>query len=849
MRYCLLIISLLCLNSLSAQSFIYGKTLSDSIHLVDSVKISNTASGEIVYSDSLGNYRIQYVAGKRNSLRFEHIDYSVYITVIPEIFNDEDYLLDIILKSSVQIIRVNPKISATSARASTIILKPFNSRPSVSGDFMDFVKTLQGVSSNNELSSQYNVRGGSYDENLIYVNDFEIYRPQLVRSGQQEGLSFVNPDMVNNLVFSAGGFEAKYGDKLSSVLDVNYRSPVRQSSGVQIGMLGASMFVDGVIKAKHRVGYRDSNRFTYILGARYRGNKNVLNSLDAIGNYKSRFGDFQSLMTYHFNRYNRVELLLNYAQNRYRFEPEYQETTFGTLQSALKLKIGMDGQEIVDYSSVMGGLSIVHAKRDVELKFMASAFSSVESEHYDIEGKYEISEIDNNLGSSSFGNEKSLLGYGYFINHARNDLNFTVINFAHNGAIKFRGFSNTKGFNKRLNQPKFRDIDNLSHPGKLLYGVKYQIEHINDVFKEWKYSDSSDYNISPFGSNDTGIFLSESVRSRSTIDNQRLSGHLQYHQSMGIVNQFTLISGVRYLYSELNGQSLVSPRFQFYYEPNKLYNVKHKKDTVPLKTNVLIKGAFGYYYQAPFYREMRDFNGRVNTALKAQRSIHYVSGVEFGFRKLGRPFKLSAEVFYKNMDYLVPYVLDNVRIRYYATNSARGYAGGFDARINGEFIKGLESWFTLSVLKTDEKITYVNKDSVTVETGNIRRPTDRRISASIMFQDELKTNKNYRMHLMLNFGSGMPYYLGGEARYKEGNTIPAYKRVDIGFSKVIIGGDSTKLTSKYIKHMWLGVDVYNLLQINNVISYLWVKDFNNTTYGVPNYLTGRRINVRLVAKF
>jgi len=817
---------------------VFGRTFADSTHIVEGVKVSNTASNEVVYSDSLGQYKIQYIIGKRNSLKFEKTNFNTYITVIPEIFDDEDFQLDPVLTSNVNKFTISPRVTATVPRFGTVI-KPLTTRPSVTGDFIDMIKTMQGVSSGNELSSQYNVRGGSFDENLIYVNDFEVYRPQLIRSGQQEGLSFINGNMVDNLVFSPGGFEAKYGDKLSSVLNVNYRAPVKASGGFEIGLLGASIYVEDIIKAKKRVGQRDSTRFSFLIGGRYRGNKNILNSLDAIGLYKSRFGDLQSLMTLHINRYNRVELLVNYAQNRFRFEPEYQETNFGTLQSALKLKIGMDGQEIVDYNSVMGGLSYVRAKKDTEYKFMASAFSSVESEHYDIQGAYQISEVDNNLGSSGFGGEKSLLGLGYFINHGRNDLKFTVVNLAHIGTVKLRGFEN---------KSKKRDISNLTHPTKLLYGLKYQMEVIQDVFKEWKYSDSGDFNMGQGSINDTGIFLSESIRSKSNINNQRYSGYVQLHQAFGGVNEFAIVAGMRYLYSTLNEQGLLSPRIQVYYEPNKSYNIKHKKDTIPLKQNVLLKGAFGYYYQAPFYREMRDFNGNVNTALKAQRSIHYTSGIEFGFKKNGRPFKMSAEVFYKDMDYLVPFILDNVRIRYYATNSARGYATGFDARINGQFIKDLESWFTLSVLKTDENIKYIDANGNEQESGLIRRPTDRRLSSSIVFQDELKTNKDYRMHLMLNFGSGLPYYLGGTARYKEGNTIPAYKRVDIGFSKVLIGGSKTKLKSKSIENMWIGVDVYNLLQINNVVSYMWVKDFSNNTYGVPNYLTGRRLNLRLVVK-
>lgn len=825
-----------------AQSIIFGTVFNDSNEIVRNVKVTNLAGGKTVYNDSLGNYRIEYVQGKSNSLKFENSNYFITIIAVPKLFEDEDYRYDAILKKEQSSKILNPFTvqGQSETKPGLVIIKPSASRPSVTGDIMDIIKMQAGVSSNNELSSQYNVRGGNYDENLIYVNDFEIYRPQLIRSGQQEGLSFINPDMVNNINFSAGGFESRYGDKLSSVLDVSYRSPSKFGSGVQLGLLGMSFYVEGVVKAKQRVGFRDSNRISYLIGGRYRGNKNILNSLDAIGLYKSRFGDLQSLITFHINRYNSIEFLVNYGQNRYRFEPEFQKTTFGTLQSALQLSIGMDGQEIMDYNSMMGGLSFVRRKKDSEYKILFSAVSSNEKEHYDIQGAYQISEVDNNLGSSNFGDVKSLLGSGYFINHARNDLNFTILNAAHQGSIKLLGFRNKKSKG---------GLNYMYHPLRILYGFKYQAEYINDVFKEWKYNDSADYNITNNGYGDSFINLSESVRSKSSIRNQRISGFTQVNISFGEVNQTALVAGVRYLYSELNGQSLLSPRVQLYYEPNKKFNLKHFKDSVQKKKNLLIKGAFGYYYQAPFYREMRDFAGNINKALKAQRSIHYLGGMEFGFKKFGRPFKFTGEVYYKDLDYLVPYVLDNIRIRYYATNSARGYAGGFDARINGEFIKGLESWFTLSLLKTNEIITYLNNDSILTESKSLRRPTDRRVSASIMFQDELRSNTDYRMHLMLNFGSGLPYYLTGEARYKSGNTIPAYKRVDIGFSKVIIGGQNTKIKSRSIKKLWLGIDVYNLLQINNVISYIWVKDFSNNTYGVPNYLTGRRLNARLIMDF
>ncbi len=816
-------------------NFIKGKVIDANMHPLSNTNITYSLSTELYHSDSAGNFKIPYIIGNKNILTFSRAGKITRIFRIPELEANEDFDFDVTLSDSNYLITTYT-VQGRRPEEPTghINFKPMNNGPGVSGDFMDGIKTLPGVASGNELSSQYNVRGGSYDENLIYVNDMEIYRPQLIRSGQQEGLSFVNGDLVSNVSFSAGGFEAKYGDKLSSVLDVSYRTPKKTAGGFSGGLLGGSAYIEGIKTIRDKM--RDSGRitkFTYLIGARYRGNKNVLKATDVSGSYKSRFSDFQSLFVYHLNKRNRIELLINLAQNQYRLEPEHQETTFGTLQNSLRLSINFEGQEIMDYNSAMSGLSYIYYTKTTELKFIASAFVSQESEHYDVQGQYDIKQVNNNLGSSSFGDATTLLGLGYFINHARNDLYFTVANIAHQGLKKI--------------------IIN-GHTTRLLWGIKYQTEVIHDRFKEWKYSDSSGYNMSPYKT-DKAIELNDYINSKTDIINHKTSGFVQYQKGFGQFDQVNFTVGTRYHFSSLNQQSLISPRAQLYYEPNRKYNQRHRNDSFK-KKNTLIKFAFGYYYQPPFYREMRNFDGVINTNLKAQRSIHGVSGLEFGFKKWGRPFKFMVEGYYKQLDYLVPYLLDNVRIRYYATNTARGYATGIDSRLNGEFIKGIESWFSLSVLKTDEKIMYV-KNGNTIETPFLRRPTDRRVSASIMFQDELNSNPDYRVHLMMNFGSGLPYYLGGDARYTQGNRLPPYRRVDIGFSKVLLGGVSEKQKLYAVKHkdkqkfetLWLGVDVYNLLQINNVISYIWVKDFQNNTYGVPNYLTGRRLNVKLVGKF
>ncbi|MBC7425418.1 MAG: TonB-dependent receptor [Bacteroidia bacterium] len=487
------------------------------------------------------------------------------------------------------------------------------------------------------------------------------------------------------------------------------------------------------------------------------------------------------------------------------------------------------------YNSAMTALSFVNTYSSrVQVKWIASAFVSNETEHYDIEGGYAIDQLDNQQGSGSFGQSVGTLGLGYFINHARNDLYFSVINFAHQGWRKGRA------------------------PGsKLTWGAKYQIENITDVFKEWKYSDSAAFGLVPNAFNNDSLFVSQYISSKTNILNNRLSGFLQNQNTISDSFNLKLIYGARINYSSLNSQTVVSPRIQMFFEPNKRYNLRHYYVDSMQKKNIIVKAAFGYYYQPPFYREMRKFDGTVNTNLKAQRSIHYVSGAEWEFKSFGRPFKFSSEAYYKKLDYMVPYLLDNIRIRYYGDNTSTGYATGFDTRVNGEFIKGLESWFTFSFLKTDEKIKYVNAGKEEVETGFLRRPTDRRVSAAIMFRDELPGHESYRMNLSLFFGSGLPYYLGGAARYNEGITIPAYKRVDIGFSKVFVDNETDGTKSRInsqkrkrkIQHFSVNLEVFNLLQINNVVSYIWVKDFQNNVYGVPNYLTGRRLNLRFILRF
>lgn len=815
------IISLFTLLNLNGQdspnAIVYGKIMSDDKPPKPMSDVQVLVDGVFtgVLSDNSGDFEIEIPANKQVLLVFTYAGVSSRILIEPlspmqrkkvDITIAAKILEGVDIKESKRptgnIIKLNPKI--------------VYHLPSVSSGIEGIIKTLPGVSSGNELSSQYNVRGGSYDENLVYVNDFEVFRPQLVRTGQQEGLSFINPFMVNNITFSAGGFESKYGDKMSSVLDVEYRTPKKFEAVGEINFMGGELSFGGMSK---------NNRLSYIAGFRYRANNYLLNSLDVEGQYNPQFLDFQSLVVYNFSKSLRIEWLSNVAKNKYRLVPVSQTTSFGTIQTALQLNVGMTGNEIMEYNTAMSGFSLVYEpSKALTLKFMTSGISSVETEKYDVFGAYQLDLIDNNMGSDDFGNAIATLGNGFFINHARNELYYQIITADHKGTFK----------------PIKKNIE-------LTWGIGYRRDMVEDKFKEWHYDDSSEYNINPFHLSSDSIFLSSYINSKINVINNHIQGFGQFSWMIDPENSQQITVGLRTHYSSLNQQNVISPRLQYSIEPNRRFNNNIGNDSLR-KRDYVLRAATGFYYQPPFYREMRDFEGNINTSLKAQRSIHYIVGADYYFELWDRPFKLFTEIYFKDLDYLVPYVVDNMRIRYYAENSAHGYAGGIDTRINGQFIPGLESWFTFSFLKTEEKIKYINSFGTEIESPYLRRPTDRRVSASLFFQDELPILPDCRVNLNMVFGAPIPYFLPGEARYREGNKIPAYRRLDAGFNYVFIKeGDKTKKLSKTFSSLWAGLEVFNMLGINNVISYLWVKDINNNMFGVPEFLTSRRISLRVIA--
>ncbi len=800
----------------------------------------------IVKTDENGRYEVQVSANENHVIAVEYFSKTIEKQVRKPKENSVNVVNFKLSSHMLDVTEINNKTTQPSIEIDLIEIDP---KEVVKFSYIQVEDVLTkiglGTSKRNELSSSYNVRGGNFDENLIYINDIEVYRPFLARSGQQEGLSFINPYMTNNVKFSSGGFAAKYGDKLSSVLDVEYNKPQEFSGSTELSLLGASVHVQDRLD----LGKKRDN-FTYVIGARYRSLQYLLGSLDVSGDYRPQFLDFQSLMTYRLNSKMKVSWFSTYAKNKYLVEPQSRETNFGTVQQAVRLFVGFGGAERIEYQTWLNAGTFDYKMNDsTRFKVLVSNYTSYEKEHFTIEGAYRLEELDNNLGSSNFAQAKAVLGYGYFINHARNQLGINV--------------SSVKAL-ARVNRGRHR----------MEFGAKHQIEAIEDGLREWTYNDSSGYRINAPSHPQNEIHLDDFIKGTNTLNSRRLMLYVQDNIMLNKKRDVRLNIGVRSHYWSLNNQQLISPRMQFSMEPNKKFNdiLKKKinkqfyqqslKDNNELnylqakaaydslkKTDWVVTASVGAYGQPPFYRELRNSKGELNKNLKAQESVHFVLGSDLMFNAWGRPFRLINEAYYKQMTNLVPYTINNVKLRYDAVNSSEGYAMGFDTRVNGEFITGLESWVNFSLLSTKENISYLDENGESQQTGYIKRPTDQRINFSILFQDELPTDTTFKMTLNLVIGSKMPYYFNGPFRYNETYTLPAYRRVDIGFSKEIARFTETSKKGGPFNSLWASIEVFNILQVNNVASYFWVQDLNNNLYGVPNYLTGRRLNLKVIGKF
>ncbi len=880
LHYIVFLILLLPFQVFSQNATLKGKVVHGNEPVLDA-EISIPSMNYSAYVDIDGSFNIEVPSNQAFNIIVEAEGYQKYQASY-QLKDDEVIRLRIKLKQELGTVYIDTVLKEPGLDTLPI-LKP-GSLTSPMGNFEDLLKTGGiGVSSSNELSAGYNVRGGNFDENLVYVNDVEIYRPFLARSGQQEGLSFINPSMISSIRFSAGGFEARYGDKMSSVLDITYKRPTRFEGVVSTSILGADI----------QFGNESKNHlWSYNTGVRYRSNGYLFNALPTKGQYRPVFADFQSRITY--SRGSWEHSFMGYgALNKYRIVPENAESEFGTVNEALRLSIFFEGQEISQFNTYLAAFRsrFISSNKKTKLRFIGSVFQTVESENFDILGQYFLDELERDISSEEFGESAYNRGVGSYIEHARNELNGTVYAVAHKGAHRFSNW-------------------------ELLWGGTYKHERIDDVLSEWNMLDSAGYSI-PHVIDSVGytqpalqpyqyLDLFEVVKANNTVSSHRAQGYAQSNFYTFKRKEITFLGrsetedsthtkdttfesnaylklniGVRSHYWSYNGQNVISPRVVTEYKPRWYYWNKNKL----YRRSVAFRLTLGKYSQPAFYREYRSFNGILNPTIRAQNSYHIVIGGDYVFRLWDRPFKLTTEAYYKHLTDIVPYEVDNVKLRYFAENMATGYAYGADLKINGEFVKGIESWLTIGYLKTEEDIindsyyTYFNdegeeiisgytansvvSDSTLTEPGFIPRPTDQRVSIGLFFQDHMPKDlipgskikwETFSINLNLIFGAALPYGPPNHDRWRDVLRTPPYRRVDIGFAKEILSQeqkDRKKEGSvlRKINKLKVSFEVFNLLDINNVISYNWIKDVNSRSYAVPSYLTSRRLNVRLTAIF
>ncbi|MFA9191784.1 TonB-dependent receptor plug domain-containing protein [Flavobacterium sp. FZUC8N2.13] len=774
--------------------------------------------GHTTLSNTKGFYVIKVPVNKKINLIFSHLTFKK-VTVSLVLKSISDYELNLVMnefEEQMGEIVVSKDKRSQIEGITTISAEIIKKLPGANAGIENVLKTLAGVNSNNELSTQYSVRGGSYDENLVYVNDIEIYRPFLIRSGQQEGLSFTNTDLVQNVNFSAGGFQAKYGDKLSSVLDITYRNPTQFAAAFEASLLGGSLAVDAISKNK---------KWTSVTGVRYRNNSLLVNSQDTETNYTPSFIDVQTNLNYKASNKWQWSFLGNISQNKYNYQPLTRKTRFGTIDNPMELNVFYEGQEKDKYTTYFGALKTTYQVSDnLKFKFITSVFHTMEQEHFDILAQYALTNANSIIGSDSY-DVSYANGIGTQLNHARNDLDALIVN------SEIKGFYDWKQNN-------------------VAFGVKYTRESIRDRLIEWEVIDSAGFSINPpildFSREDqpntsfTGPLAPyQSVFATNFNTINRFSAYVQWNSKVNFSTaELWYTAGIRMQNWGISGtnasgnlQTVFSPRGQLALKPN------WEKETI-----FRISG--GYYYQPPFYRELRAASGAVQDNVKAQQSIQVVLGNEYSFEMWQRPFKLVSELYYKSLSDVNTYTIDNVRMRYAANNDAKAYAQGLDFRLNGEFVPGTESWFSFGYLKTEE-----NSNS----RGYIARPTDQRLKFAVLFQDYMPTIPSMKLYLNLVYNTGLP---GGSPSYADAyqyqNRLNDYRRVDIGFSKVLIEAHSMKTKKNWLgnfKELAIGLEIFNLFNNQNAITNTWVRDvYSKNEYAIPNYMTTRIFNVKLNAK-
>ena len=829
-QFFILLLFITTITATAQNAVIQGVITNEQQEPVSDISIFVEGSDKGTTSDATGFYKLTVPAGKKITINFTSINYKT-VTLIDVVLNDSPpFEFNPVLKTDVtqiEVITIRQIKDQEFEGITTIKPEALQKIPGVQPGVENLLKSLPGVSNNNELSSQYTVRGGNFDENLVYINEIEVYRPFLVRSGQQEGLSIVNGDMVRSVDFSAGGFQAKYGDKLSSVLDINYRRPKEFSAGVDASFLGVNAFVEGTAFAKAMTG---------ILGVRYRDNSLFVNSRETEAITVPRFLDAQTYFTYQLNPKFELSFLGNIAINSYEFEPLASQTNFGTIDNAQALVIDYDGREDDQYETYFGAVKASYDVSDnLNLRLISSIYHTQEQEHFDILARYRIGRPNTDIGGSNLGEVDFTTAIGSELDHGRNDLDALIVTLEQKGTLTIES------------DKKIED--------QLDWGVKVNREDIRDRVREFTVIDSAGFNIRPPGEtfrNNQPYFSYtaplepfQSISADNDVQTMRLQAFVQYSSRgyLGNNEVFWNVGGRSHTWNvagegfESNTQTVLSARGQAAIKPDWG------------KTDMLFRLSSGIYYQPPFYRELRDQQGAVNPDVKAQKSIHFVAGNDWSFFMKGkegikRPFKLTTEAYYKSLSDVNTYTLENVRIRYRANNEAEAYAYGLDLRLNGEFIKGTESWISLGYLKTEENLN---------NRGFISRPTDQRLKVAFLFQDYVPTIPNLKAYINMVYNTGLP---GGSPSYADPYDfqfrLKDYFRSDLGIQFVLV--DDKKIAKegswlKQFEELSIGAQIFNIFNYENNISNLWVRDVSSSAqYAVPVRLTPRVFNLRIIAK-
>ena len=785
----LLFLCLLYAGNAMGQSFtLQGKVSDQDGNPIELASIMVASQGKITMSNLKGEFSMQLQSEDSVKVRFSMLGYKSKVRVLRRPQGKQTLQIQLSSDNEMQEVVVQAKVQQHGT-TEEIKVEATKRNPSVSGNVVEeILQTQAGVSTHSELSSQYNVRGGTFDENSVYINNVEVYRPFLVRSGQQEGLSVINADLVESVGFSTGGFEAKYGDKMSSALDITYKRPKRTEGSITASMLGANGYLGIATK-----------KLTWTNGLRYKTNKYLLGSLETKGEYNPSFLDYQTYLSWQPSKRWQVDFIGNISENNYNFEPKDRETKFGTLKNVKSFKVYFDGKEKDLFRTFFGSLSITnHLTPRTDISLIASAFSTKEQQRYDIQGQYWLTQTETSEN----------LGVGTYMQHSRD-------------------------YRKANVRSRKLMMQQRAGNHRVEGALTYKIEKIEENSAEYEYRDSAGYNIPHTGETLDMIY---SMRARNNLDAKRIEAYLQdtwnFKSNDSVPTLYRLNYGVRYAHWDFNGESIVSPRASLNITPG-------------WNRNLSFRVAAGLYYQAPFYKELRDttmINGvtyaLLNKKIRSQRSIHALASMSYRFSMMNRPFKFTAEAYYKAISRLVPYSVDNVKVTYYGDNETSGHAAGLDLKLFGEFVPGADSWLTLSVMNTSMKLN----------GKNVPLPTDQRFALNLFFTDYFPGSTRWRMSLKLAYADGLPFSAPHQELTSTPFRAPAYKRADIGMSYRLFDNQDGSRSSIF-RNVWLGLDCLNLFGINNVNSYYWITDISGQQYAVPNYLTGRQINAKISVEF